>query len=125
MNSELFQEILAKHKRVAIVGGPQVGKTTLASTVTDRPVHNNDTGKHIAWEDQPEYWKNRVFGQDSFVLEGVQAARALRKGLKVDAVVELTDPYKELSPGQKSMHKGHAKIFGDVVRDNPDLPVYR
>lgn len=125
MNQSQFNDILKKHKRIAIVGGPQTGKTTLAKTVTDRPVHHNDNGKHIPWEDQPEYWKNQVFGQDAFVLEGVQAARALRKGLQVDAVIELDKPHVPLKPGQLAMSKGHVKIFGDVKAANPLLKIYK
>lgn len=125
MTPQEFQQVLASHKRIAIVGGPKTGKTTLAKTVTDRPVYHNDDGKHIPWEDQPEYWKGQVAGQDSFVLEGVQAARALRKGLQVDAVIELDKPWVELNKGQASMHKGHKKIFGDVLSANPGTIVYK
>lgn len=125
MSPKEFQDICVRHKRVAVVGGPQVGKTTLAKTVTDRPVHHNDTGKHIPWEDQPDYWKNVTAGQSSFIIEGVQAARAIRKGLQVDAIVELTHPHVDLLPGQIAMHKGHHKIFGDVQRDYPEIPIYR
>lgn len=125
MTPDQFKTILSKHKRIAIVGGPKVGKTTLAKLATDRPVHHNDDGKHIPWEDQPAYWKAAVTGQDSFVLEGVQAARALRKGLEVDAVIELTKPHVELSKGQAAMHKGHTKIFGDVLASDHKMMVYR
>lgn len=125
MTPQEFQQICAKHKRVAIVGGPQVGKTTLAKTITDRPIHHNDDGKHIEWSKQPEYWKNAVAGQESFVIEGVQAARALRKGLQVDAVVELDHPWVELKKGQAAMRKGHHTIFADVIKQNPRLKVYR
>jgi hypothetical protein len=125
VNEQEFKQICATHKRIAIVGGPRTGKTTLAKTCTDRPIHHNDDGKHLSWESQPEYWKSRVEGQDSFVIEGVQAARALRKGLQVDAVVELDKPHVELSKGQVAMSKGHKKIFGDVISANPFLKVYR
>jgi polynucleotide 5'-kinase involved in rRNA processing len=67
MTPQEFQQVLASHKRIAIVGGPKTGKTTLAKTVTDRPV------------DQ----------------------------------------------GQASMHKGHKKIFGDVLSANPGTIVYK
>lgn len=125
MNQAQFNEILRNHKRVAIVGGPKTGKTTISNTVTDRPVHHNDDGMHIPWENQPAYWMAQVHKQDSFVIEGVQAARALRKGLQVDAVIELNQPFIPLNKGQAAMSKGHKKIFGDVLAANPKMKVYR
>lgn len=125
MTKSQFDYILATHKRVAIVGGPQCGKTTLAKTCTDRPIHHNDDGKHIKWEDQPAHWKKQVEGQDSFVIEGVQAVRAIRKGLKVDAVIQLDSPYKDLKKGQESMRKGQHTMMKDVIKDNPNLKIYK
>lgn len=125
MTNTEFQKILSENPRVAIIGGPQVGKTTLANTVTDRPVYHNDQGKHVPWEDQPQYWKDVTAGQSSFVIEGVQAVRAVRKGLDVDAVIYLDKPHVELTPGQQNMHKGQKTIFDDMISQRPELKVYR
>lgn len=124
MNAELFNQILSKHKRVAIVGGPKVGKTTLSRLATDRVIHHNDDAKHLNWEDHPAYWINKAV-EPSFVIEGVHVARALRKGLKVDAIVHLDQPHTELNKGQASMTKGHQKILNEALAMNPDIPVYK
>ncbi len=56
---------MAAHKRVAIVGGPQTGKTTLAKKITDRKIFHNDEAKWVPWENQPGYWKEKTAGHDS------------------------------------------------------------
>src|SRR5262245_4436614 len=40
-----FDDVLGKYSRVAIVGGPRTGKTTLSATVSDRPVIHTDDFK--------------------------------------------------------------------------------
>lgn len=125
MTNLQFQTILAKHKRVAIMGGPSTGKTELSGLVYDgRPVHHNDTAKHLPWEDQPSHWMEQTKDQDSFVIEGVHAVRAVRRGLQVDAIIHLTKPHKPQSAGQQSMHKGQHTILQDVIRNNPSVKVY-
>ena len=123
MTPEEFKEILAKNAS-KIIGGPKVGKTTLANLATDRVIHHNDDGKHIPWEDQPQHWIDKAT-QDKFVIEGVHASRALRKGLQVDAIVHLDEPRQELSKGQASMHKGQQKIIKEALEKHPYVPVYK
>jgi hypothetical protein len=55
---------------------------------------------------------------DSFVVEGVQAARALRRGLVVDAVVYLDDAKAEQTDDQESMSKAVNTVFNDWRRSN-------
>lgn len=116
--------VLRRHKRIAIVGGPQGGKTTLARTVDDRPIHHNDTAKHLPWEDQPGHWIKQAEGQESFIIEGVHAIRAVRKGLPVDAIVHLNRPHKPRNPGQESMSKGQKTMLDEVAKSNPHIRVY-
>ena len=117
--------ILAKHARVAIVGAPRTGKTTLAATCTDREVIHTDDHKQAAWANQPAIIIGRTAGRERFVIEGVQTARALRKGLEVDAEIVLTEPKVEVTPGQKAMGKGHDKILREALRTAPGVTVYR
>ena len=124
MTDEYFEKLLSRHNRIAIVGGPQTGKTTLASKVTDRPVHFNDQGRHLEWADQPDFWMRRTQGQKKFIIEGVHAIRAVRKGLPVDAIIHLTQPFKELTPGQASMHKGQQSMVNDVKKNHPHIIIY-
>ncbi len=130
-----LKAIARRHKRIAIVGGPKAGKSTMSRFFDDRPVHHNDSALHVPWDDQPDHWIKETEGQDSFVIEGVQAARAIRKGLKVDAVIHLSqdDAVRHLNdirgeplkPGQVSMHKGQATILQEALTKNPHIAVYR
>ena len=116
-------EILSRYKRVVIAGGPKTGKSTLASSVTDRPVFHTDELAGERWEDIPELVKAQVEGKDAFVVEGVQAGRALRKGLEADVVVYLTEPRAPRTKGQQTMGKGCATIFRDYLSSGPAVPI--
>jgi hypothetical protein len=110
-----FAAVLERYNRIAIVGGPKAGKSTLADSVTDRPRWSSDSiiGTH-EWDAMPEAVKAACDGMGTrWVVEGVQVARALRKGLQVDAVVHLRGARDVLSPGQETMAKG----VGTVLRD--------
>lgn len=126
-----FDALLAKHNRIAIVGGPQVAKTTLSRRVKDRPVFGTDEHKraNLAWADVPAAIIKQVEGLDRFVVEGVMVARALRgskdgtrAGITVDCIVCLNTAMIERLPGQERMAKGVATIFADYIEKNPDHP---
>jgi hypothetical protein len=121
---EELAAILKQHKRVAIVGGPRTGKSTLANSVKGVPVVRTDDSKHLPWAEQPHAIIERT-PEGPVVVEGVQTARALRKGLSVDAIVVLETPHTPLTPGQKTMAKGHKTILEKALAMNPDVKVYR
>jgi hypothetical protein len=102
-----FRDFISMHDRVAIVGGPRSGKTTLAASVTDRPVFGTDDLMALPWEDVPRavIEKAETLGS-RWVIEGVQVARSLRKGLCPDAVLVLRGSHGGLTPGQSAMSKG-------------------
>ena len=106
-----LNDILAKNRRVAIVGGPRTGKTTMASYVRDRKVYHTDDFMHLDWKDQPDFIIQLLKDQSTYVVEGVQVARALRKGLPVDAVIFLRNPKLELNVKQEAMRKTVDKVF--------------
>jgi len=121
--------LLATYDRVAIVGGPRTGKTTLSERVNaelkdDRFVlHNDDLLKSFDWTSAPFGIIERLAPYTRFVVEGVQTARALRKGLKVDAVIYLDDPKVLRNKGQVSMAKGIATVFAEWRAAHPFVPL--
>ena len=120
---DAFRELLGEHGRIAIAGGPKVGKTRICRRcVDDRPVFGTDTYKGLPWEDQPASILGMCEGVPRFVVEGVQTARALRKGLQVDCIVYLTKPWIERLPGQERMAKGVATIMRNFIELTPDHP---
>ncbi len=122
-----FGAVLSRYKRIAIVGGPRVGKSTLAARVTDRPVFSTDEFMGTPWDDVPGAVNAKADTQGaSWVVEGVQVARALRKGLKPDVVVYLDGPAHEaLSTGQEAMAKAVATVFDEWNAGNAKTPVIR
>jgi adenylate kinase family enzyme len=120
-----FATVLSRYQRIAIVGGPKTGKTTLAGSVTDRPTFSTDEFMGIPWGDIPRAvaMKAGSLGP-SWVVEGVQVARALRKGLVTDAVIHLNGPaHVSLTPMQAAMAKAVTSVFEEWNAENTRVPV--
>lgn len=108
-------------ERLCIIGGPRVGKTTLASSM-ENVLHTDDLVGQLEWSAASELvatdWLERP---GPWVIEGVAVARGLRKwlaanaqGMPCDRVLELTKPLVELSKGQAAMAKGHETVWQEV-----------
>ena len=120
-----FAEVKKHYPRIAIVGGPRAGKTTL-SRLTDRPVIHTDDYRTRSWESVPHAVIADVLDIDNrngFIVEGVQVARALRKGLEVDVVLVLNEPLNELTPRQEGMRKGVMTVLASWFADHKDVPI--
>jgi hypothetical protein len=125
----MFEAVLAKFDRIAIAGGPKVGKTRVfAAKVKDRPIIHTDDfmgdGGQQAFLDAPRAIMAEVQSKRRFVVEGVQVARALRRGLRVDAVVWLDTPLEQLTPGRESQRIGVKKVFNEWARMNTGVPIF-
>lgn len=121
-----FAAVLARYPRVAIAGGPRTGKTSLAQHARDGRlvVHTDDFIGHGDWAAMPGLVIDAA-GSGPCLIEGVQVPRALRKGLRVDAVVWLETPRVHLSPRQEGMLKGTAKVFEEwLVRRGATAVIY-
>lgn len=120
-----FQRVFDLYRRIAITGAPQTGKTTLAVTHRDRPVFHSDDVKHLAWSDASAELARRVNDQEGdLIVEGVAVPRALRKGMRVDAVILLTQPKAEQSKGQLAMGRGVMTVLREWRQANPGTPIY-
>ena len=115
-------ELLQKYPRIAIAGAPRTGKTTLSQRGDGRPVIGTDKYKPLPWGDVPLAMIRDVAGFHAYTVEGVQVARALRKGLPADAVVYLRNPVVEQSAGQESMGKGIRTVMLDWLAKTPAPP---
>lgn len=121
-------------KRTAIIGGPRSGKTTYAAELIakegvsaaargekTRPVVHTDDFIALGWEAQPfaviTACQAASDAGKGFILEGVTAARALRKGLLVDEVIYLHGSRVELTPKQDAMRKGVRTVFLDWLKN--------
>ena len=107
--------------RIAIAGGPHVGKTTLANSVAELvPVTHTDAFMDSAWADQPELIMAGLKNEPRFLVEGVQIARCLRKGLAVDIVIWLERVHTPITVRQRGLAKGTAKIFREWLTKKPE-----
>jgi hypothetical protein len=111
--------------RVAIVGGPRCGKTTLADWISPgAPVrHTDDLKDTHEWSAASEEVSRWLGGKEPVVIEGVRVAHALRKFLAAhpgdekpcDVVYWAKKPHVPLTPGQAAMGKAVRTVFGEIV----------
>lgn len=119
-----FLGVLARYPRVGLVGGSGTGKSTLSIVCQDRPVLHSDDFKHLDWSAASEEMARKANEQPGPVLvEGVAVARALRKGMRVDAVVLLKRPRRVQSRGQVVQEKGIYTVLAEWQKANPTAPV--
>ena len=111
--------------RIIIAGGPRTGKTTLATQILQAdgfPVRSTDDliGK-LGWSEASAEVAEWFDDPGPWVIEGVAAARALRKwlgahptGSPCDAIVYLSVPKVDRTPGQNAMAKGCDTVWNEV-----------
>ncbi len=78
-------ELPSNASRIAIIGFPGAGKTTLALQFTDRPVIHTDDYLHIAHEPRPAAIQ-KALGKRC-VVEGTEVSRLLSRGARFDVLV--------------------------------------
>ena len=112
---------VARKERVAIIGWPKTGKSTLAEKMgggrsTDDVMHmgwSEASAEVATWFDKPSPW----------IIEGVAVARALRKWRErhpskpppIDRLIRLRRPHVELNAGQIAMGKGIDKVLEEIM----------
>ncbi len=122
--ADWLAELLSKHSRVAIAGGPRTGKTTLSARITDRPVSHTDDFMKEPWERVPHLVIAMLRDLPAFVVEGVQVPRTLRKGLEVDAVIWLDSPVTDQTSKQRTMSAACRTVFQEWREKNYLRPIY-
>lgn len=109
--------------RIAITGGPNTGKTTLAGTMADgvTVVHGDDF-IGLGWSQASQALADEMAKPGPWVAEGVQVPRALRKMLEAaprtkpcDRLIVLTTPHVETSDGQRRMSLGVDTVLREIV----------
>jgi len=120
-----LQRMLREHARIAIVGGAKTGKSTLAAVAEDRPVLHADDTVRMPWPEALAAIRADVAPNDRFVLEGVQAAKAIAEGIVIDAVLWLDKPRAEVTPAQVTQAAQVNATLETWVEGTPHVVVVR
>jgi len=112
-------------KRIAIVGGPRTGKTTLAAKLsrdTGLPLIASDDYKDLGWSEASQHVADLLAKNEPAIVEGVAVPRALRKMLAarpeerpIDKLIVLEAPKAARSAGQKAMGKGVHTVLDKIL----------
>lgn len=112
--------------RILITGGPRTGKTTLANKLQqeggDPIVYSTDDVMHLGWSEASAAVALWLDADDSWIVEGVAASRALRKWRAlhpdqpppIDRLIYLREPHETLTPGQRTMAKGVETVHREL-----------
>jgi adenylate kinase family enzyme len=125
--------------RILICGGPRTGKTTLAAEIGPQvggAVHHTDDLIPLGWSEASQAAALLLEAPGPWIVEGVAAARALRKWRQahpgerppVDRIIYMETPHVALTPGQATMAKGVATVYGEVedwIEDHGVVTEYR
>lgn len=110
--------------RIVIAGGPRTGKSTLfRSLALDFAVAiGTDDFMDRPWDAVPDAIVDVLEKHDEFLLEGVNAARVLRRWIRdrqtfpgIDVCYYLTSPMVPQTKAQASMTKAIATVWKDVL----------
>lgn len=116
------------YPRLAIAGGSCCGKTTMAWHIfgrfPDRKLFVHDDFKRFEWPVVPHAMIAAAQAETRFVIEGVNVARALRKGMKVDAVIYLYKPRVPRIKGQITQAKGIHTVLSEWREGDRETPVF-
>lgn len=115
---------------LCITGPPRAGKSWLSDQLEELVpgVHvvHTDKWKHELWEQVPIVVRDHVADvaphYDHVVVEGVQVARAIRKGLVCDLLIVISRSLEELTPRQRGLGKSIEKWLQSL---SPLVPVER
>lgn len=108
-------------ERIAIIGSPRAGKTTLAARLSAElrlPVYCSDDHIALGWSPASDAVAQLLALRNPGIYEGIAVVRSLRKLLAavrdeppVDRCIVLTRPWVQLTAGQEVLRKGCATIL--------------
>jgi hypothetical protein len=119
--------------KIIIAGGPRTSKTTYANKLSKElniPVVSTDNFIACGWSEAPHEIIKAIENMPSYILEGVNAGRTIRKmvekniKLDFDKVYYLEEPVVEYDKkGQAALAKGCSTVWMDVIPSLDDAGI--
>ena len=109
--------------RIAIIGAPRAGKTTLAEEIARTsgcPLLHSDDLIALGWSAASAEIARVLHTTDDIIVEGVAVVRALRKALAscscapVERCIVLVRPRLQLTPRQLGMARGIWTVLAEI-----------
>jgi hypothetical protein len=108
-------------ERIAIVGWPKTGKTTLATEMGGG--RSTDEVMNLGWSEASQEASTWFDQPGPLIVEGVAVPRALRKWRErnpdkpppIDKLIILRNPHVPLEPGQVTMGKGLDTVLNGLM----------
>lgn len=109
--------------RIAIIGSPRAGKTTLAlelGRADGLPVLHTDDLIDLGWSAVSDAVALALLDDErNLIIEGVAVVRGLRKalvrpGAPVERCIVLAQPRLVLTRGQRAMQRGCARVLAEI-----------
>lgn len=109
--------------KIILAGGPKSGKSTLGRKLSAElgiPLVSTDDYIECGWSEAPHEIILKIKDMPSYILEGVNSGRTIRKmaekdmKLDFDRVIYLDEPRIELNKGQAALRKGCVTVWQDV-----------
>jgi hypothetical protein len=136
----LWRQFLEDNNKILIIGYPNSGKTTLFEMLRnidekpDRFYLHTDDFKEYEYKEQLYMIIDELDGHDSYIIEGIQGYRLLRKyvelekaELKPDLIVICESETRTPDPKHDRMCKGLDKIwedYNDLEKNLPNIIYY-
>lgn len=124
-----LRSLFANHTRVGITGAPGTGKSTLAAEAIDAGLLTEaevfacdvglktDGGEKRNHSELVDWVVDDVPPTGRVLVEGCAVPWAIRAGVKLDAVLVLTEQHEELAGNQKALAAGIETVLAELVAD--------
>lgn len=119
---DVIREAMREHRVVALAGGPNTGKTTVASQILeanpDTVLIHGDDYLELGWSASSQALRDAANAETgNLLIEGVQVPRAIRKGMDVGCLIVLTKVHEYNTKRQAALAKGMHTVITELSQN--------